>query len=312
MSENANITINGNVTVNAQGKAQKEERQPIDRTGEVLISNETSFTELIRILQKRPEAIVAAKTEMEEKKREAEEERRRKEYGEDYDLLCDDDEGQKKELEKHSKRPRPYDLRNFEPMVARIEFSNGGFCEVFTNGYAVYDNGNRKCVVWVPDCSSAIYYFGPLKDKEKEYMDQKKEIGEDDLGPLPWYHALIIGGEDRIEYNMAHPKSKGSSSDTDDPTEWETKGNYRWACGAQFDSPEEAYLKMEAAEERRMQIRAEVKKLKKTHREAIEMCYFDGLTQEDAAKKLGRSQSSISERIKSGKKILKKNLKDIF
>ena len=57
-------------------------------------------------------------------------------------------------IEKARHRPRPYELRQFEPMVARIEFRDGGYCEVFSNGYAIYDNGNRKCVVWVPDCGS--------------------------------------------------------------------------------------------------------------------------------------------------------------
>ena len=33
------------------------------------------------------------------------------------------------------------------------------------------------------------------------------------------------------------------ASDSDDPEEWESKGNYRWPCGAHFESPEEAYIR---------------------------------------------------------------------
>ena len=277
------ITINGNVTINQNSQAQQEERQPIDRTNEVLISNETSFTDLIRILRGRPEALAASRVEAEEKEREAEEERKRKAYGEDYDLMADG-----MGLEKADRRPGAVQLRLYEPMVARIEFTSGGFCEVFTNGYAVYDNGNRKCVVWAPDCGSATYYFGPLKDKEKEYLDQKKELSEDDLGPLPWYHALMIAGEDRIEYNMEHPKSKGSASDTENPEEWESKANYRWSCGAHFDSPEEAYLKKEAAEERR-------KALTDRQREVYVMYYEQGYTQEEIASIIGIRQQNVSK-----------------
>ena len=277
------ITINGNVTINQNSQAQQEERQPIDRTNEVLISNDTSFSDLIRILRGRPEALAAFRIEVEEKEREAEEERKRKAFGDDYDLMSD---GQG--LEKADRRPGAVQLRLYEPMVARVEFPSGGFCEVFTNGYAVYDNGNRKCVVWAPDCGSATYYFGPLKDKEKEYLDQKKELSEDDLGPLPWYHALMIAGEDRIEYNMEHPKSKGSASDTENPEEWESKANYRWSCGAHFDSPEEAYLKKEAAEERR-------KALTDRQREVYVMYYEQGYTQEEIASIIGIRQQNVSK-----------------
>ena len=279
------ITINGNVTINQNSQGQQEERKPLDRTNEVLISNDTSFSDLIRILRGRPEALAASRIEAEEKEREAEEERKRKAFGDDYDLMSD---GQ--DLEKADRRPGAAQLRLFEPMVAKIEFISGGFCEVFTNGYAVYDNGNRKCVVWVPDCGSATYYFGPLKEKEKEYLDQKKELSEDDLGPLPWYHALMIAGEDRIEYNMEHPKSKGSASDTENPEEWESKANYRWSCGAHFDSPEEAYLKKEAAEERR-------KALTEKQREAYVMYYEQGYTQEEIANILGIAQQSVQDRL---------------
>jgi RNA polymerase sigma factor (sigma-70 family) len=190
-------------------------------------------------------------------------------------------------------------------MVARIEFASGGFCEVFANAYAVYDNGNRKCVVWVPDCGNATYYFGPLKDKEKEYLDQKKELSEDDLGPLPWYNALVIAGEDRIEYNMAHPKSKGSASDTEDPAEWESKENYRWSCAVHIDGPEEAYLKKEAAEERR-------KALSEKQREAYVMYYEENLTVEEIAEKLGITPAAVSYRLRDARSRFEKNVEKFF
>ena len=56
-------------------------------------------------------------------------------------------------------------------LIARIKIGPDGVCEVYSNGYAIYDNGNRKTVVWVPDCGNATYYFGALKDKEKEVVD---------------------------------------------------------------------------------------------------------------------------------------------
>ena len=102
------------------------------------------------------------------------------------------------------------------------------------------------------------------------------------------------------------------ASDSDDPEEWESKGNYRWSCGAHFESPEEAYIRKEEAEERRQKVRDEVKQLRPKQREAIELCFFEELTQEEAARKLGKAQSSVNERIKSGKETLAKKLKKVL
>ena len=302
---NVTVTVSQNNGVQAEMAARdtRIERQPIDRSSEVLIPNETSFNGLIAILRGKPEAIEASLIEAEEKEREAkeaEEERKRKAYGEDYELIFGDKKTAKDNaLEKADRRPGPAYLRKYEPMVAKIEFSDGGFCEVFANAYAVYDNGNRKCVVWVADCGSAIYYFGPLKEKEKEYLDQKKELGEDELGPLPWYNALVIAGEDRIEYNMTHPKSKGSASDTENPEEWENKENYRWSCGAHIDGPEEAYLKKEAAEERRQA-------LSEKQREAYVLYYEENYSQEEIAEKMGIAQQNVSKYLGNAIKKIKK------
>ena len=40
-------------------------------------------------------------------------------------------------------------------------------CKVYANGYAVYDNGFGRTVVWVPACTSFTYYFDKMKDSEK-------------------------------------------------------------------------------------------------------------------------------------------------
>lgn len=40
-----------------------------------------------------------------------------------------------------------------------------------------------------------------------EYLKQKDEVGEDVLGPAPWYIAIMTRGEDQIWVNMDHPMS---------------------------------------------------------------------------------------------------------
>lgn len=304
------ITINGNVTINANKNAtgnrtKAEETSPLlDRTNEVLIDNATSFYELIEILRKKPEAVDAARVEAEEKEREAKEAKMRRIFGEEYEAVVGVTDHTNGMPEKEKRRPGAIQLRNYEPRIARIELSEDGVCEVFSNGYAIYDNGDRKTVLWVPDCGSATYYFTPLRDNEKQYQKQRDDLGEDVLGPLPWYNALLLAGEDQIWVNMDHPKSVGTASDADanDP---EVKPSYRWVCGTHFDNPEEAYLKKEAAEERR-------KALTEKQREAYEMYYEQGLTQQEIADILGVHRTTVQERLEGARDRFKQDKEKFF
>lgn len=283
-----------------------QDPQLIDRSNEALIDNSTTFNELIRILLSKPEATEAAQAEFEEKEQEAKEARLRQIYGEDYDLVFDNKPAEGT-LQKAKRRPGAVQLRTSVPRIAVIETGKGGLLEVFNNGYAIYDNGNRKVVLWVPDCGSATYYFTGLRDNEKEYLNQSSEIGLDVLGDLPWYNALIIAGENRIEYNMDHPKSKGNTSDFD-IADVDTKPATHWVGACHFDSPEEAYLKKEAAEEKRKEIR---KSLSIKQNEVFWLYYEEEHTVEEIANRLGVSFQAVAERLKSGRKNLKKN-KRIF
>lgn len=270
------------------------------------ITERTTYSELLSILRSRPETIEAAEVEKAEREREAKETRMREIFGEDYDdVIKPDEETAVDMLVKAKRRPGAIQLRENVPCIARIDLG-GGSIEVFANGYSVYDNGDRKTVLWVPDCGSTTYFFGQLRENEKLYQDQKSEIGEDILGPAPWYNALVIAGENSIERNLEHPKSFGTRSDEDED-EWEEKANYRWVSCTHFDSPEEALLKKEQAEQIKVQV--DVALSKKQH-DAVRAYYFDDLTQEEAADVLGISQSSFNERLSNAKTALEKNLKN--
>ena len=186
------------------------------------ITERTTYSELLSILRSRSETIEAAVVEKAEREREAKETRMREIFGEDYDdVIKPDEESAVDMLVKAKRRPGAIQLRENVPCIARIDLG-GGSIEVFANGYSVYDNGDRKTVLWVPDCGSTTYFFGQLRENEKLYQDQKSEIGEDILGPAPWYNALVIAGENSIERNLEHPKSFGTRSDEDED-EWEEK-----------------------------------------------------------------------------------------
>ena len=220
---NSTIHIEDNCASPADNRNPQETQTPIDHSKDVLLDNSTTFNELLRVLARNPEVGIAGQLEAEQKEQEKREARLREAFGEDYawvveknEVGSDDEAGEMKdEKQKPKRRPGARQLRQGYPRVAMIEIGKNARVEVFNNGYAIYDNGNRRVVLWAPDCGSAVYYFTGLRDNEKEYLSQKEEIGMDVLGDLPWYHALMIAGESRIEYNMAHPKSRGNTSDFD-------------------------------------------------------------------------------------------------
>lgn len=270
----------------------------IDRSDEQLISNETTFNDLIQILSANPDVAANAEVEKEERAAEQREVEMREKFGDDYDLVFDI----KKENQGKPRRPGAIQLRAVIPHVAVIECQNARL-EVFNNGYAIYDNGNRKVVMWVLNCGPATYYFTGLRDNEKEYLSQKEEIGMDILGDLPWYQALMISGENLIEFNMDHPKSKGNTSDFD--TDAETTPATHWAGAYHFDTPEEAYLKKEAAEERK-------KALTDKQREVYVMYYEEGMTVKEIGERLGIHYSQVVKRKSRVKKVFESDIEKFF
>ena len=296
------IKINGTIRIEENSAAptdngNTQETQPlIDHSKDVLLDNATTFKELLRVLARNPEVAITGQLEAEEQEQERREAELREALGEDYAWVVEKNEIEsdaeaeemKVEKQKPKRRPGARQLRQGYPRVAMIEIGKNARVEVFNNGYAVYDNGNRRVVLWAPDCGSAVYYFTGLRDNEKEYLSQKEEIGLDILGDLPWYHALMIAGENRIEYNMDHPKSKGNTSDFDANDDVPPATHWVGAC--HFDSPEEAYLKKEAAEERK---KALTDKQKMTY----EMYFEWELTMEEIAKADNVSIGTVQDRL---------------
>ena len=261
-----------------------------------IIDKNTTFSELIRILSKRPEAEEAARAEAEEKAREVQAQKAIDMFGE-YANFSDDESSLAEErpgvLKKEGRRPGANQLRMKYPQIAKMGSGPRSTCEVFSNGYAIYDNGDRKTVLWVPDCGSFTYHFGALRESELEYQKQESKIDEDIMGALPWHCALILAGEESIERNLSHPRSKGTVSDFDEE-EWNSViPASHWTCGVHFDGPEEAYLKKEAAKERRMAMTDK-------QRKAYVLYYEEGYNQNEIAEMLGVSQPAVKKLLDKG------------
>ena len=226
-----------------------------------------------------------------------------------------DHAGNDNELVKAKRCPGSEQLRSGHTLIAQITVGEAT-CEVYENGYAVFDNGDRKTVVWVPDCPKAArYYYPPTFDEKckevlrlrgEDYEDdpdccivkgtepEEDKLDEEQLAEMTWYLAVVIAGENRIEQNLEHPISSGSRSDRyhDD---LDSTGRYSWSCGARFQNPEEAVLYKEEQAER-------CADLTEKQREVYRYYYEEEYTQEEIADMLGISHQAVCERLESVRK----------
>ena len=293
------INVNGNVTINvgAEKVSTAQSNNPeIEEVKECSfqLAPEATLNELLEVLGSNPEVLASAANEAADRADEENEARLHALYGDDYKLLVD----RRDNLHIRKRRPGAIRLRRIGSRIAKRDIGSEGMCEVFSNGYAIYDNGDRRTVLWVPDCTSRRYFFDRLNDNQKEYLRETDEVGEDVLGECPWYMALMLAGEHCIEANMAHPKSVGVAS-IFDQAECDVEKAYRWVGGARFENPEEAYLRKEAAEERR-------RALTEKQWEVYVMRYEDGLSEYEIAEKLNITQKAVHCRLVGVRKKVKK------
>lgn len=303
-----------------------------DRSNEHLIDNTVTYGELRHMLLINPaiaaESALIAKARDAAKTEAARKAQLRQKFGSDYDVLFEKgpekrpekrpekgSEGKSGEIEEteavkaiKQRRPGAVQLRMKVPRIARIKLGDSSICEVYSNGYAIYDNGDRKTVLWAAGCGAVSYFFN-VTDKEKQYLPHISEVGSDILDGQPWYKPIAIAGENYITFNIFnHPKNKSVASDintngVNDGEEVNSR-SAAWACGSHYDNPEEALLKKEAAE----MVRLKVNGLTNKQSTAIKLHYFDGYTQKEAAAKLNITQSSFCEREKNAKNTLLENL----
>ena len=143
-----------------------------------------------------------------------------------------------------------------------------GLCEVYSSGYAVYDNGDRKTVVWVGDCGTIEYHFS-------------KENVSVDLMDLPWYQAVVLTGEERIRRALEHPKMEEDEEELD-----------RFSS-VSFGNPEANYIRKETIEEMRRLLNI----LPEIHAEVYVLVKAYEYSQLEAAKMLGITQQAVSRRL---------------
>jgi RNA polymerase sigma factor (sigma-70 family) len=192
---------------------------------------------------------------------------------------------------KLEKTPTVKMLRENVPVMVNTED-----CVAYKNGYASYDNGSGRTVVFLPDCREHTYYFTPLRENEKQY--QKQNNTEDAFGALPWYFAVITQGGFQIEENSMNRKGdrKGTKAE-------EEKEDVASSCASyRFPNPEEEYIRMESIEE-------ELSKLTCQQRKIYLLYHLFGYNQAEIGEILDISRDSVKTHLKRAEaKIDHKNL----
>lgn len=219
--------------------------------------------------------------------------------------------------EKPHEIPTPKKLREnagkpiaFYPMFGSMPVENVE-CTVYSNGFAVYDNGSGRTVIWLPDCTSFTYIFAKPKASEEGMLPYKEEIPDEMLESLSWFTAVTLIGDHRVEYNLMNRKSGRSMSvnydsyDYDDKhyADDDEKNQYRcaffWNDGRFGENPLDALIR----EERNKEMLAA---MTDKQREVFLLYYKDGYTQQQIADMLDVDQTSVRDRLDGGLKKIKK------
>ena len=184
---------------------------------------------------------------------------------------------------------------------------------VYANGYAVYDNGSGRTVVWVPSCTSFTYYFDKMKESEKGgEIKESFELPEGLLESQPWPIAVTLIGDHRVEQNsMNRTGSRTGTKDYDsddngdkdgdaeDAVEKSYQNEYNWREDRVGEDPETIYIRKETRREM-------LENMTEKQREVFILYYKYGYNQYEIADMLGLDQTSVRDRLNGAIRKVKK------
>ena len=212
------------------------------------------------------------------------------------------------EVKKAEKTPTPKKLAESGSTVIAEETG----CLAYSCGYAVYDNGSGRTVMWLPDCVSFTYYFDEATDAEKGIIPNKDTLPDGLLEMLPWVMAVTLIGEHRIEANsMNRTGSRSGTKDYDSDDNGDKDGDaeaalektyeqaYVWREDRIGESPETIFIRKETRREM-------LESMTDKQREVFTLYYYDGLKQREIAERLGISRDSVNDRLECALKKVKK------
>ena len=189
--------------------------------------------------------------------------------------------------ERPRETPTPRRLREEagEPVAAEAR------CAVYRNGFAVYDNGSGRTVLWLGDCLRFTHRFGPLRKKEKGGdggLPEAGEIPEELLAAQPWAVAVTLAGDHQAEKRVMHRKGdrKGIRSEIREER-WEGGPEASLRTGG---DPEAEMIRREAWQEM-------MEDMTGRQREVFRLYFREGCSRAEIAEMLGIDASSVRDRL---------------
>ena len=184
---------------------------------------------------------------------------------------------------------------------------------VYSNGYAVFDNGSGRTVVWVSACTSFTYYFDKMKESEKGgEIKQSIDLPHGFLESQPWALALTLIGDHRVEQNsMNRTGSRTGTKDYDSDDNGDKDGDaenaveksyqneYNWREDRVGEDPETIYIRKETRREM-------LESMTEKQRKVFILYYQYGYTQQEIADMLGSARTTIMHRLEGAVKKVKK------
>ncbi|MBO4390572.1 MAG: sigma-70 family RNA polymerase sigma factor [Lachnospiraceae bacterium] len=182
---------------------------------------------------------------------------------------------------------------------------------VYKNGFAVYDNGSGRTVVWLPDCKSFTYIFVQPKESEVGIVPEKEKLPDGFLETQPWAIAVTVIGDHRVEANLMNRSGSrvgtrdfdfDDNGDKDGGAEKKVEESFRkeytWKEGHLGENPLDKVIREEEQKE-------DLAKMTREQAEAFVLYYRDGYTQEEVAEILNISRSSVRNRLNYALKKIK-------
>lgn len=192
-------------------------------------------------------------------------------------------------------------------------------CQVYANGYGVYDNGSGRTVFWIPSCVAFTYHFNPMKESEKGgEIKETFDLPEGFLESQPWPIALTLIGDHRIENLSMQRKGdrkqsksliRGNNEEGDAMDDMEEREDslakeYTWRDEQIGEDPETIYIRKETRQEM-------LEGMTEKQREVFILYFKEGYTQREIAGLIGISKQSVNERLEGAVKKVKKICKNI-
>ena len=210
--------------------------------------------------------------------------------------------------EKPAETPKPKDLRETAGEPVAVEER----CSVYQNGWAVYDNGSGRTVVWLPECVSFTYQFDKPSYKRESYVPDRESLPEGLLESQPWPVAVTLVGDHRVEENLLNRTGsrRGTKAFADANCDSEFTEEFVSdpvlevffrKQGRVAENPEAAYIWKETLHEM-------LDNMTRGQRRVFVLYYFKGYNQYEIADMLHIKQPSVWELLNNAVKRAKEKL----